>query len=94
MTVIGVRIIDLYLPTTQSLKDKRRIIKSMTQRVRSRFNISISELDYQDHWGKARLGMAIITTEQAYAQKVLEAASRIIEQYSEAEIYQLSTEIL
>jgi uncharacterized protein YlxP (DUF503 family) len=92
--VIGVCTADLYLPTTQSLKDKRRIIKSIIEKIRAKFNVSISEVDYQDQWGKATLGIAIVTTDSAYAQQVLNAATKVIDQNSEAEIYNLSVEIL
>lgn len=92
--VIGVCTLDIYLPTTRSLKDKRRIVKSMIDRIRSKFNVSISELENQDVWGQATLGMAIITTDSTYAQQVLRAAAKIFDQYVEAEVYRLSIEIL
>ena len=92
--MIGICTLDIYLPTTRSLKDKRRIIRSMLERIRNKFNISISELENQDVWGRATLGMAIITTDSAYAQQVLGAAAKIFDQYAEAEVYHLSIEIL
>ena len=53
------------------MKDKRRIIKSLTTRIRSSFNVSVSEVDCQDLWQRSQLGVAFLTTEVRFAQSVL-----------------------
>lgn len=53
------------------MKDKRRIIKSLTARIRNSFNVSVSEVDYQDLWQRSQLGIAFLTTEVRFGQSVL-----------------------
>ncbi|NPV92959.1 MAG: DUF503 domain-containing protein [Firmicutes bacterium] len=91
--VIGVCTVDLYLPTTHSLKDKRRIIKSAVERIRSRFNVSVAEVEHQDRWGQAQIAMAAVSNETAHVQQVLNAAVKVFDNYSEAEVTQVSFEM-
>jgi uncharacterized protein YlxP (DUF503 family) len=77
--VIGVCTIHLGLPGSHSLKDKRQVLKSVMARVRNGFNVSIAEVDKQDAWQTAVLGLACVSTDQAYVHglltKVVEAIS-------------------
>ncbi len=58
--VIGVLEIVLYLPESHSLKEKRAVVKSLKDKVRQRFNVSIAEVDDQDLWQRARLGVCSV----------------------------------
>ncbi|TET47081.1 DUF503 domain-containing protein [Candidatus Aerophobetes bacterium] len=69
--IVGILWIDLRLGSSSSLKDKRRIIKSLTSRIRKSFNVSISEVDYQDLWQRSQLGVAFLTTNVRFAHSVL-----------------------
>jgi hypothetical protein len=62
-----------------SLKDKRRVVKSVIARVRNEFNVSIAEVDSQDIWQEAVLGVSCVSTSQRYAHGQLEAVVRFIE---------------
>lgn len=53
------------------MKDKRRIIKSLTSRIRSSFNVSVSEVNCQDLWQRSELGVAFLTNEVRFTQSVL-----------------------
>lgn len=77
--VIGVGVITLHLPNAHSLKEKRSVIKSVTARLHHEFNISCSEVDHQDVWQSAELGLAVITNDSAHAHQVLENAVRWVE---------------
>lgn len=76
---IGTCIITLYLPVANSLKEKRSVVKSLTARVHNEFNVSIAEVDSQDVWQQAVLGVACISASQSYARGQLEAVVRFIE---------------
>lgn len=69
--VIGVCYIDLNLPVVHSLKDKRHILQSLMRRIRNEFNVAIAEVDYQDDWQRALLGVACVSTDSAYAHALL-----------------------
>ena len=53
--------IELYLPMNQDLKGKRRIVKSLSVQIRSRFNVSVSEIENNELWQIATIGIAIIS---------------------------------
>ncbi len=70
---------DLSLPECSSLKDKRRVVKSLKDRIRGRFNVSVAETAYQEVWTRAQLSVALVTTDGALADSVLSKLDRFIE---------------
>ena len=93
MTVIGLCTLDLFLGEANSLKDKRRVLKSMLEKVKSRFNVSIAEVDQQDLWQRATVAFACVSNERAHADSTLSAVVRYLEQM-DAQITACQTEIL
>ena len=71
-TIVGVGTITLHLPGSHSLKAKRGVVKSLTARIHHEFNVSCAEIDYQDVWQSAQIGVAIISNDAAYVQAVIE----------------------
>jgi len=76
---VGVCTIELRLPGNDSLKGKRRILKSITARVSREFNVSIAEVDAQDTWQRAVLGVACVSSSASYAHRQLERVVQWIE---------------
>jgi hypothetical protein len=74
--VIGILELEIKLFSSDSLKEKRRIIKSLIDRIHNNFNVSVSEIRHQDLWQRAGLGIALLTTEGKFAQSIL---SKIVE---------------
>ncbi len=70
--VVGVCTLELEIPASHSLKDKRHVIKSLIAHVRQDFNVSISEVDSHDNWQHAILGIACVSTDEKYAHGLLE----------------------
>jgi len=68
---VGVCKISLRLPENQSLKGKRRVLKSITSRVGNQFNVSIAEVDHQDLWQLATLGICCVSNNRRYTNEVL-----------------------
>lgn len=77
--VVGICRIILSIPVASSLKEKRRVIKSLVSRVRNEFNVSISEIDDHDAWQSAVLAVACVATSASYAHGQLEAVVRFID---------------
>jgi uncharacterized protein YlxP (DUF503 family) len=69
--LIGVCTVDLHMPESGSLKNKRYILKSLKDRIKKNFNVSISEIDYHDLWQRSLLGVAVVTTDVQFAHKIL-----------------------
>lgn len=63
--IIGAFQIHLRIPLAHSLKDKRSYLKGTIQRLGRKFNISISEIDNQDNWHEATVGIACVSNEKS-----------------------------
>ena len=77
---IGVLTLELHLPDAHSLKEKRMVVRGVKDRLRSRFNVAVAELDHQDLWQRALLGVVSISNDQ----KTLEALFERIEREAES----------
>ena len=90
----GICRIQLHLPQSQSLKDKRRIIKSIISRLRSQYNISVAEVDDQDLWQLVTLGIACVSNNNQHVNEILSKVMNfIINNYPELEVVDHQTEI-
>ncbi|MGI6422485.1 MAG: DUF503 domain-containing protein [Syntrophomonadaceae bacterium] len=65
--------ITLFLPYCSSLKEKRKIVLSIVDRVRKRFNVSIAEVDDHELWQRCSLGFAAVTAKHAEIESIIEA---------------------
>ena len=68
---IGVCHIRLRIPENGSLKDKRRVLKSITSRVTNKFNVSVAEIDDNDYWQVATLGVSCVSNDKRHANEIL-----------------------
>ena len=92
---IGVCRVSLRLPENQSLKGKRRVLKSITTRVRSKFNVSVAEVDDQNLWQVATLGICCVSNDKRYTNEVLsKVVDLIVGGRFEVEILDYEIEIL
>lgn len=68
--------ISLRLPENSTLKGKRQILKSLIARVANKFNVSVAEVDSNDLWQRAELGMAYVSNDGRHANEVM---SRVVD---------------
>jgi uncharacterized protein len=66
--------VELHLPFSQSLKDKRMVLRRLKDRLQ-KFNVSVSEIEHQDRWQRAALGVVAISTTGAHVEEMLRAAA-------------------
>lgn len=78
--VVVVATLDLHLPGVASLKEKRGILKTLIARLHKKFNIACAEVDLNDVWQSAALGVAIVSNHAGHGEAVLESVLRWIEQ--------------
>lgn len=91
---MGVCTVELWIPESQSLKDKRQVLHSVKDRLRGKFNLSIAEVDGQDLWQKAVLGMACVANDGSYVEQVLEQALNVIKSMPTIELVRVHRELL
>ena len=92
--IVGVCTIELFISDSQSLKDKRQVLHSLKDRLREKFNLSVAEVDAQDLWQKAVLGMACVANEGAHVNRVLEQALNLIKSMPAVEVVRTHRELL
>lgn len=92
--IVGLCTIELYIPDGHSLKAKRQILLSLKDRLRNKFNLSVAEVDEQELWQKAVLGIACVANEGAYVNKVLDQAINLIRSVPTIELVRSKIELL
>jgi uncharacterized protein YlxP (DUF503 family) len=68
--------IELSIPLSRSLKDRRQVVRSMKDRLRQGFNVSVAELDEAVTWQSATLGIAAISSSRDYLRGLMEQVER------------------
>lgn len=68
---IGVLQLDLFIPQVNSLKSKRRILKSLKDKIRHKFNVSIAEIDHLDKWQRQSLAVACVNSDKRLVNSLL-----------------------
>lgn len=77
--IIGSLILTIDIPASSSLKDKRRVIKSIQSRLRNEFNVSVAEIDHQDNRQSSVIAVVCVSSDQRYAHGLLTKAATWVE---------------
>jgi hypothetical protein len=84
--VVGIVRFELHLPAAQSLKDKRQVVRSLKERLRERVRASVAEVEYQDLWQRAAIGIAVVAADGGHVRELLQSARAIVDQYPQAQM--------
>lgn len=87
--VIGLLSLEIFFPYSRSLKDKRRLLKALRDKVQHHFNAAVAEVEYQDKWQRAKLGIVTLNSQKGMVDQVLQKILRLAEQSLEGEIVQV-----
>ena len=90
---IGTLEIVLLIRESHSLKSRRRVVKSLVDRIRSRFNVSVADIGDQNLWQKVVLGVAVVANDGRYVNQVLSKVLDLVSSDLRAEIIDQSMEI-
>ena len=82
----SVLVVDLHLPVSGSLKEKRATITPILEGARRRMRVAVSEVDHQDHHRRAELAFATVASTEAQAREVLDAVERFVWSFPEVEV--------
>jgi uncharacterized protein YlxP (DUF503 family) len=86
--------IRLHVYGSQSLKDKRRVVASLCERLRQRFPVAVAEVDGQDTWQVAVIGVAAVSGDASKAREIIDrVASHVREAVMEAEVAEIETDV-
>jgi uncharacterized protein YlxP (DUF503 family) len=84
--VIGLLSLEIHLPYSRSLKDKRRVLNTLRDRVHRRFNAAFAELDFQDKWQRSKLGIVTLNSQKGLVDQILQKILRDVEENLQGEI--------
>jgi uncharacterized protein YlxP (DUF503 family) len=92
--IVGVLRLTLLIPESGSLKGKRRVLRSLKDRLRSQFNVSVAETGSHDLWQRAEVGVALVSRDREYAARVLQKILNRIDSWRLVEVIDVEMEIL
>lgn len=92
--VFAMVICEMHFPASRSLKEKRRIVKSFTERLRSRFQISVAETAYHDLHQRAQVALALVDSRPSHLEQVIEQMRRTADRYHEASVVRWEVDFL
>ncbi|WDV47031.1 DUF503 domain-containing protein [Clostridiaceae bacterium M8S5] len=92
--IIGSCSVELMVFESNSLKEKRHVIKSILGRIQSKFNVSIAEVGFNDLWNKSEIGFACVTNDSTHANSMISKILNYIERDNRVEVLNVCIEIL
>jgi uncharacterized protein YlxP (DUF503 family) len=92
--IIGLLTLDLHIPESNSLKSKRMVIKSLIDRIKNKFNVSIAEVDAQDLWQRCVIGIAYVSNETVMINRVFEKIKNVVNNTHSVELIDSTMELL
>jgi uncharacterized protein YlxP (DUF503 family) len=88
---VGIGRLTLFLPESRSLKDKRMVLRRVKDRLRGKFNVAAAEVEDNDVWQRAVLGLAVVGNERRFVESALDEVIRFVR--SQAEVINAEREI-
>lgn len=91
--IVGTTLLILNIPGSNSLKEKRRVIKSLKDRIRSKFNVSVAEVGEGELWQRANIGVACVANDSRLVNQQLSKVVELVESFPEAVLVDYKLEI-
>lgn len=92
--LIGSLQIELMIPDSNSLKQKRYVLSSIKQRLRNKFNVSVAEVDHQDLWQRSVIGVVMVGNKQKFLTEAMQKILYFVDEQEKLEITDHIIEIL
>lgn len=92
--IVGISTIEIFLPDSKSLKDKRQAVKKIIEKTRAKFNISIAEFSQNNLWQRAKIGFSVVGVKKDHIDMAIENVYNYIESLYIGKIIDTSSEII
>ena len=83
---VGIVRIELHIPGSRSLKDKRSVVQGLKERIRQRVRAAVAEVDHQDLWQRAALGVAVVSGDRRQVDEQLQSIRHLVQATHGAEL--------
>ncbi|MDQ7056087.1 MAG: DUF503 domain-containing protein [Persephonella sp.] len=77
--IIGSIVFECYIPYSNSLKEKRMVVRSLKEKLKSKFNVSVSEVGNQEMWQSAQIAVVTVAPDQKQVEKVMQNVINFVE---------------
>jgi uncharacterized protein YlxP (DUF503 family) len=91
--ILGTLQIEMTIPGSASLKEKRFVLQSIKTKLRNKFNVSVAETQYQDKWQRAVIAIATVSNSKTHIEETLQTVLSFVEKDDRLEIVDSLTEI-
>jgi uncharacterized protein len=85
---------DLRIPGCRSLKEKRHVVKTLTNGLRARFPVSVAEVDHHDLWQRTAIAVAAVGNDQHHLRRVMHEVEKAVDRWLEIDVIDRRLEIL
>ena len=92
--IIGVLQLDIFIPQANSLKSKRQVLKSLKDRIRHKFNVSVAEINSLDKWQKATFAVACLNSQKRSIDSILSEIVPLVQSYHSVELVDYTIELI
>jgi uncharacterized protein YlxP (DUF503 family) len=86
--IIGYLSLEIYLPYSHSLKEKRKRLSAIKDRLRKKYNVALAELEYQDKWQRSKIGVVTLNNQKTIVEKLFQRIITEAEGLIDGEIIQ------
>ena len=83
-------VVEVHIPASHSLKEKRAVVKTILEGARHRFGVSVAETDHQDTWQRAELAFAVVSGTPALCERVADDVERFVWSFPELEVLEVA----
>jgi uncharacterized protein YlxP (DUF503 family) len=87
---VAALVIDLHLPDSHTLKAKRAVLRPLVEGVRRRYNVAVAEVDHQNKWQRATVGVSVVAGTVAHATDVLDEVERFVWSFPEVQVLEIT----
>ena len=84
--LVGLETFDLRIPGCGSLKEKRHVVKTLTARIRQKFNVSVAEVDHQDLWQRSTIAVSAVAGDAFHARRILHEVEKFVDRFGRTEL--------
>jgi uncharacterized protein len=91
---VGLLTMEIMVPASGSLKDKRRAVKGLKDRIRSRFNVSVAEVGETELWQRATIAVACVSNDRPHINGVLDKVVDLTRSVASVELLDYATEFI
>ena len=92
--LVSVARFDLRIPNVRSLKEKRHVVKTLTASLRTKFNVSVAEVDHHDLWQRTGIAVSAVGAEGYHLKRVMHEVEKHVERFGPVDVIDRSVDLL